>query len=306
MPSARLLRHPTTMPLSAILLVVASAACFTTIDTSVKYLGERFPVPLLVWMRWSLQALLMLIVMGPRMGWGLVRNSNPRLHVLRGLVLISSSFCFFSALMFLPLAEATALNYCTPLMVTLMAGWLLRERLTRPRWMVVGAGFLGMLLILRPGGDMLHPASMLALAAAALYAVYQILTRRLAGENLVVLMFIPSVIDAAAMSTVVPFFNYHPSFFIADVALMVAVGVMGTLGHLLFTQALQRASASAIAPFTYMQLVWSTIAGWLVFRTFPDRWTLAGMVVIAGSGVALTWYERWRASLPASEPAAVD
>jgi drug/metabolite transporter (DMT)-like permease len=81
---------------------------------------------------------------------------------------------------------------------------------------------------------------------------------------------------------------------------------MGTLGHLLFTQALQRAPASAIAPFTYTQLVWSTIAGWLVFGTFPDRWTLAGMVVIAGSGVALTWYERWRASLPASEPAAVD
>jgi drug/metabolite transporter (DMT)-like permease len=153
---------------------------------------------------------------------------------------------------------------------------------------------------------MLHPASMLALAAAALYAVYQILTRRLAGENLVVLMFIPSLIGAAAMSTVVPFFNYHPSFSISDVALLVAVGVMGTLGHLLFTQALQRAPASAIAPFTYTQLVWSTIAGWLVFGTFPDRWTLAGMVVIAGSGVALTWYERWRASLPASEPAAVD
>lgn len=300
------MRHPTAIPLSAILLVVASAACFTVIDTTVKYLGERFPVPLLVWARWGLQALLMLVVMGPRIRWGMVRNSNPRLHVFRGLVLISSSFCFFSALKFLPLAEATALNYCTPVMVTLMAAWFLRERLTRPRWMFIVAGFLGMLLILRPGGSMLHPSSLLALAAAALYAVFQILTRRLAGEKLVVLLFIPSLIGAASMSIVVPFFHYHPSFSVYDIALLVAIGVAGTLGHLLFTQAFQRASASAIAPFTYMQLVWSTIAGWLVFGTFPDRWTLAGMVVIAGSGAVLTWYERWRARLPAPEPAAVD
>jgi drug/metabolite transporter (DMT)-like permease len=300
------MRHSSAIPLSAILLVIASAACFTVIDTTVKYLGERIPVPLLVWVRWGLQALLMLVVMGPRMGRGLVRTSNPMLHLLRGMVLISSSLCFFSALKFLPLAESTALNYCTPLMVTLMAGWFLRERLTRPRWMFVGAGFVGMLLILRPGGEMLHPASILALAAAALYAVFQILTRRLAGENLVVLLFIPSVIGAAAMSVVVPFFDYHTSLSVYDVALLLAVGVAGTVGHLLFTLAFQRASASAIAPFTYIQLVWSTIAGWLVFRTFPDRWTLAGMVVIAGSGVVLTWYERRRAGLPASEPAAVD
>ena len=301
-----LMRHPSAIPLSAILLVVASAACFTVIDTTVKYLGERIPVPLLVCVRWGLQALLMLVVMGPKMRWGLVRNSNPRLHVIRGLVLISSSLCFFSALKFLPLAEATALNYCTPLMVTLMAGWFLRERLTRPRWMFVGAGFLGMLLILRPGGEMLHPASMLALAAAALYAVFQILTRKLSGENLVVLLFIPSLIGAAAMAVVVLGFDYRASLSLYELGLLLTVGVAGTVGHLLFTVAFQRASASAIAPFTYIQLVWSTIAGWLVFRTFPDRWTLTGMVVIAGSGVVLTWYERWRAGMPASEPAAVD
>jgi len=108
------------------------------------------------------------------------------------------------------------------------------------------------------------------------------------------------------MSLVVPFFDSHPSFSVFDAGLLLAVGVVGTLGHFLFTRAFQRATASAIAPFTYMQLVWSTIAGWLVFGTFPDAWTLAGMVVIAGSGVVLTWYERWRASLPPSEPAAVD
>jgi drug/metabolite transporter (DMT)-like permease len=88
--------------------------------------------------------------------------------------------------------------------------------------------------------------------------------------------------------------------------MFVAIGAIGTLGHFLFILAFQRASVSAIAPFTYMQLLWSTLAGWLVFGTFPDGWTLVGIVTIAGSGVVLTWYERWRASLPPSEPAAVD
>ena len=300
------MRNPVHIPLSAIALVVASAACFTIIDTSVKYLEQRHPVPLLVWVRWGAQALLMLVVLAPRLRWKLVRTASPKMHLARGLVLIASSLTFFSALKFLPLAEATALNYCTPLIVTLMAGWLLRERLTIPRWMFVAAGFVGMLLILRPGSGMLQPASLLALAAAFLYAVFQILTRKLAGENLIVLMFIPSAVGAASMSLLVPFFDYRLSLSLFDAGLLLAVGIVGTLGHFLFTQAFQRATASAIAPFTYMQLVWSTIAGWLVFDTFPDAWTLAGMVVIAGSGVALTWYERWRASLPASEPAAVD
>ena len=103
---------------------------------------------------------------------------------VRAVVLISSSLCFFTALKFLPLAEATALNYSTPVMVTLMAAWFLRERITRPRWVFVGAGFLGMLLIVRPGSEMLHPASLFALGAAALYATFQILTRKLAGANI--------------------------------------------------------------------------------------------------------------------------
>jgi drug/metabolite transporter (DMT)-like permease len=108
------------------------------------------------------------------------------------------------------------------------------------------------------------------------------------------------------MSALLPFLHYDTWFSLADVAMFVAIGAIGTLGHFLFILALQRAPVSAIAPFTYMQLLWSTLAGWLVFGTFPDAWALAGIVTIAGSGAVLTWYERWRASLPASEPTAVD
>jgi drug/metabolite transporter (DMT)-like permease len=294
------------VPFSAILLIVAATACFTSLDVSAKYLSQRYPVPLLVWARWGMQALLMTAVLGPTMRWGLVRTAHKKVHVVRGIALIASSLCFFSALKFLPLAEATALNYSSPMIVTLMAAIFLRERITVPRWAFVAAGFIGMLLIARPGSEMLTPASLLALAAATLYATYQILTRKLAGENSMVLLFVPSLVGALLMSTLVPFLHYDTWFSVSVVALLVAIGAVGTLGHFLFILAFQRASVSAIAPFTYMQLVWSTLAGWLVFGTFPDAWTLAGIVTIAGSGVVLTWYERWRASLPPSEPAAVD
>ena len=296
----------THVPLSAVLLIVVASACFTTVDVSVKHLSQRYPVPLIAWARWGVQALVLLALAGPRLRFDLLRTTQLRLHLVRGALLIGSSLCFFFALRFLPLAEATALNYTAPMLVTLLAGWLLRERLTRPRWAFVVAGFIGMLLIVRPGSDALAPAALLALGAAALYATFQIMTRKLAGENLMTLMIYPSLLGTFALSLAIPFVHSDDWYPTSDLAAFVGIGVMGSLGHLLFVRAFQRASASAIAPFTYVQLVWSTLAGWLVFGTFPDGWTLTGIVVIAGSGVVLTWYERWRANLPQSEPAAVD
>jgi drug/metabolite transporter (DMT)-like permease len=294
------------IPLSAIALIVLASACFSGIDVMVKLLSQRYPVPLLVWARWSVQALLLVALFGPKMRLSLVRTTRLPLHLVRGAVLIASSFCFFSALRYLPIAEATALNYTSPILVTLLASWLLHEPLTRPRWAFVGAGFLGMLLIVRPESDMLTPAAVFAVAAAGFYAVFQVLTRTLAGESLVVLMMYPSLVGAVVLSLAVPFYHYGGGYPTSDLGAFIGIGVIGTLGHLLFVRAFQRASASAIAPFTYMQLIWSTLAGWILFGTFPDGWTLTGIIVIAGSGVVLTWYERWRASVPQSEPAAVD
>jgi drug/metabolite transporter (DMT)-like permease len=292
------------MPLAAVALIVAACACFTTSDTTVKYLSQRYPVPLLVWARWGVQALLILLVLGPKLRWGLVRTHKLPQHLLRGSVLIGSSLCFFSAIKYLPLAEATALNYTAPIMVTLLAAWLLHEQISVPRWIFVGAGFVGMLLIVRPGTQMLDTASLFALAAAAGYAAYQILTKKMAGEDLMVLLFYPCLCGAVLMSIVVPFFHYDNWYPTSDIVLFLLIGTMGAVGHMLFQRAFRLASASAIAPFTYTQLVFSTLAAWFVFGTFPDAWALTGMVLIAGSAATLTWYERW--SLPQSEPAAVD
>ncbi len=300
------MKPSTHIPLSAVLLVVLASACFSSVDVTVKHLSQRYPVPLLVWARWGVQTLLMLAILGPRLRLNLVRTHRLPLHIVRGVVLVGSGTCFFSALKYLPVAEATALNFMSPILVTVMAGWFLGEHLTRPRWAFVVAGFIGMLLIVRPGTEVLHPAAFFALAAAALYATFQILTRKLAGEDLMVLLFFPSLVGTVLSSVAVPFFHYQAWYPISDILLFVGIGIMGFVGHLLFIKAFQVASASAIAPFTYTQLVWSTLAGWLVFGSFPDGWTLSGIVVIAGSGIVLTWYERWRASLPPAEPVAVD
>ncbi|HXX85964.1 MAG TPA: DMT family transporter [Casimicrobiaceae bacterium] len=298
--------RPAHVPLTAVLLIVIASACFTVIDVSVKHLSQRYPVPLLVWARWSVQALLMLALLGPKLRWKLIRTSRPALQLTRGVLLIASSVCFFFGLKYLPLAEATALNYMSPILVTLMAGWFLSERLTQPRWAFVVAGLVGMLLIVRPGSDVLTPAALFSLGAALLYATFQILTRKLAGEDLMVLLMYPALVGAVVLSAPVPFMHDTTWYPIRDIIMFLGMGIMGFLGHLLFIRAFQLASASALAPFTYMQLVWSTLAGWLVFGSLPDAWAFCGIVVIAGSGVVLTWYERWRASLPQSEPAAVD
>ena len=294
------------VPFSAVLLIACASACFTTVDVSVKLLSQRYPIPLIVWARWGVQALVVLAVVGPRMRGNLLRTTRLPMHLVRAAFLIGSSLTFFSALRYLPLAAATALNYTAPIIVTLLASWLLGERLTRPRWAFVIAGFVGVLLIVRPGSDMLAPAAALPIAAAALYAMFQITTRMLAGESLMVLLVYPSLAGALLLSLGAPFVQAEAGYPSSDLAAFIGIGIVGSIGHLLFIQAFQRASASAIAPFTYIQLLWSTLAGWAVFGTFPDGWTLTGILVVAGSGVVLTWYERWRASLPQSEPAAVD
>ncbi|MEJ7669718.1 MAG: DMT family transporter [Casimicrobiaceae bacterium] len=300
-------RQPTHVSLAAIGLIVASAACFTAIDAIVKYLGLRYSAPLLVWARWGVPAVLVVALLGPKLCLGLLRTPNLKLHVVRGAVLMVSSLCFFSALKVLPLADATGLNYSTPILVMLMAGWFLRERITWPRWLFVLVGFVGMLLIVRPGSAMLQAASLFALGAAALNATFQILTRKLAREDLMALIFYPSLVGAVLMSLAVPFFYDEFSYLTSlDALLFITIGIIGLLGHFLYIQAFQRATASTIAPFTYMQLVWATLAGWLAFGAFPDGWVLAGMIVIAASALMLTWHERRHARRNSSEPRAGD
>jgi len=284
--------HAGHVPTKAVLLIVGSVLCFTLLDTIVKHLAPHYPIPLLVWARLTFQAVAMVIWLGPSMRLNLVRTPRVGLQVGRGVLIVASSFFFMSALKFLPLAEATAISYSSPVLVMMMATLLLNEKLTAPRVVFVGAGIAGMLMIVRPGADIFHGGALLALSAACFYATYQIMTRKVADEDSRVTLFYPGLIGAAIMTAALPLVDFKTQMPVADILLVCAAGLLGTLGHLLFILAFQRGPASALVPFTYMQLVWATLIGWFVFHDFPDRWTLTGMAVIAGSGLWIALYER--------------
>jgi drug/metabolite transporter (DMT)-like permease len=294
------------IPSSAVLMIAGAVACFSVSDSIIKSLASRHPVPLLVWARWGFQVVAMLIWLAPTMGMRMVHTKQLRMQLVRGVLLIGSSLCFMSALKYLPLADATALNYLTPTLVIVLAMVFLNERMTLARMAFVVAGLAGMLMIVQPGAELFRGASLLALASAGCYAVYQITTRMLAGEDPRVTLFYPALVGAALMTLVWPWFGSRIDITWSDVALMAAIGILGTVGHFLFILAFQRAPASALSPFTYIHLVFATLIGWFAFGDLPDALTFAGMALIAGSGLLLTWHERRRALLAPSEPTAVD
>ncbi len=294
------------IPATAVLMIVGAVAFFSVSDAMIKWLTQRHPVALIVWARWAAQVLAMLVWLAPTMGWGMVRTAQLPMQLVRGALLIGSSAAFIAALKLMPLADATALNYTTPTIVIVLAVLFLHERFTAARACFVVAGVLGMLMIVKPGADLFRAAALFPLVSAVCYSFYQITTRMLRGEDPRVTLFYPALVGTALMTLIWPWFGVASEITWLDVVAMLAVGISGTVGHFLFILAFQRAAASALTPFTYLQLVFATLTGWLAFGDLPDSLTFAGMTLIAGSGFLLTWYERRRAVIVPPEPTAVD
>jgi drug/metabolite transporter (DMT)-like permease len=299
---------PAHVPLSAILLVCGATLCFTLLDSLFKHLSQHLPIPLLVWARWTVQALAVALWLGPQVGLrGLVRTDKLTGQLFRGAVLVGSSLCFVSALKVMPLAEVTALNYTTPVLVTILAVVLLDEHMTRVRVAFVIAGLVGMLLIVRPGGELFQGAALFAVGSAWFYAMFQITTRKLAAEDWRTLLFYPALVGTVAMTLLLPFLDWRSEMRWQEGAMIVGGGLLGSFGHYLFQRAFQHAPASPITPFTYVQLVWSTLVGWIVFAWFPDSWTLTGMAIITGSGLFIALHEQRKCrTAAAAQPTVTD
>ncbi len=294
------------VPLRAACLIAGAVLCFTLLDATIKFLAQRHPVPLLVWARYGVQAVAMLLWFAPSMGRGLLRTRRLPLQIGRGVILVGSSLFFFTALRFLPLAEATALSYLTPMLVVLLSTLLLRERLLGRRIAFVLVGVAGMLLVVRPGTEVFQPAALLVLGSASLHALFQIFTRKLAGEDIRVTLFYPAIVGTVLTTAALPWMDGPVRGSWADAALIVAAGLLGTLGHFMFIRAFQHAPASALTPFTYLQLVWATLIGWAAFGRYPDGLALVGMAVIAGSGLVVALHEHRRGRAVVAQPAVVD
>ena len=258
---------------------------FALLDATAKYLAKFYPVPGIVWARYFFQALLMLIVLGPRLGLGLLHTKRPVLQLARGTVLVGASLTFFTALALMPLAEGSAISFTAPLLLMALSVPLLRERVDGPAWIAVWLGFAGVLLIIRPGTGVFTWVALLPLGTALCNAIYQILTRKLSGiDSTLTTLFYGGLVGAVIMSFVLPFYWTTPqSLFHAF--LYVLLGVLGGIGHFILIKAFDHAPASLLAPFIYVQVVAVLILGYLVFDSFPDSWSLAGMAIIVASGI---------------------
>ncbi len=280
-----------------ILLMVAAIFSFSCMDAVAKGLTQRNDPVQVVWARYLSQTFWAFLLLSPRLP-ELLPTPHPGLHVIRSVLTFGATVCFFFAMSQMQLAEATAIFEVSPLITTALAFFILREPVGRRRWTGVGIGFIGALIIIRPGSEVFQIAALLPLAAAFCFASFSIATRWLSGAESPWTAFLYSALfGAVASSAIVPFFWETPSW--EDAAIMSVFGVIGGCGHLLLIHALRHASASAVAPFSYCGLVFSSIWGLVFFGERPDRWTVTGALVIVGAGLYVWWRERRRAARPA-------
>lgn len=281
------------LELRGILLYVGALVFFTTMDVIAKWLVERHDPVMVVWARYASQAFWAFLLLAPRLGT-IARTSRPGLHAIRALLPFGATMCFFTALQTMQVAEAVAIFEVAPLFITILAFFLLKEKVGPRRWTGVAIGFVGAMIIIRPGTDVFTPAMVLPLAAAFFYASYAIATRWLGDEESPWTPFFYTALGGAVCSSlVVPFYWSTPSW--QDGLVMAGFGVIGGAGQMLMILALRSASASTVAPISYLGLVFSAIWGLIVFGDFPDGWTVAGAAVVVGAGLYVWWRERVRA-----------
>lgn len=266
---------------------------FVLLDATAKHLAQRWPVPLLVWVRYTTHCALMVVLLGPRLGHRLLATARPGRQVVRALLLLATTLCIMTALGQMPLAETTAVAFAAPVIVVVLARPLLGEKIGPLRWVAVAIGFAGVLMIARPGGGLSAAGLAWAGAGAVFLALYQLLTRQLSGkENPVTMLFYTALVGSAAMTPWLPWVGSGPTPDGPEWALALGMGVFGGTGHFLLIRAFREAPASLLAPITYAQLPMAALLGWLLFQHAPTPGALLGIGVIAAAGLLLAWDSR--------------
>ena len=280
-------------PLRGITLMMLATLCFASGDAMVKHLTSEVPVLIIVWFRYTIHCVLMLILLGPTVGRGLIRTGKPWALTLRGLTLVITTVLGTAAFRTMPLAETSAVIFLSPLIVSLAAGPVLGEKIGRANWLAVAIGFCGILFIARPGSGIVGIGLLYALGAATGLSIYQLQTRKLAhSESAYALLFFTALTGTAVMSLGAPFYWSSFSLDWLNGGLLLALGLLAGLGHLLMTHAFRHAPASTLSPILYMQLAWATVLGWFFFAHWPDGYSIIGMTVIAASSAGLVLLER--------------
>lgn len=268
-----------------ILLIVLAALCFAVLDTATKYATQLAPVLMLLWFRYAFQAVVTFALRFPVQKFSLLSTPNPRFQALRGVLLLTTSACSFFGLQHLPVGEFTAMVMLSPLVATALAAWILKNPVSQQRWLLMVAGLAGVLLVIRPGGQVFGWALLFPAVLVSAYAWFQVLTSRLSGEeNPYTTHFYTGLVGALIMSPIAAF-SWDTAALLAHWPWFIVIGFLGTFGHLMLIRAYMRASAPVLTPFLYSQIAFATLAGWLVFEHAPDALAWMGIAVIAASGV---------------------
>ncbi|HJP21136.1 MAG TPA: DMT family transporter [Alphaproteobacteria bacterium] len=259
--------------------------CFPVMNALAKLLMEAYPIPQVIWARFAGHLVVMILIFGPRNGWGLVRAKHPIIQLSRSALIMGATVFYFIALHFISQPTAAVIGFTGPLVVVILSIPILGEQVGLRRWAAVFAGFVGAVIIIRPGLGVMHWAAMLVLGTAFCYALYQVLTRKVSfADAPQTSNFYTGLVGFLVLSAVLPFDVRWPDSG-AHVAAFAGLGVLGAIGHYFVVKAYEFGPASVISPFGYFQLIGATVVGYSVFGDFPDAVTWLGAAVIVASGL---------------------
>jgi len=276
----------------ALPLILVAGLFFSTLDATAKYLVRDHTLFVVVWARYLGQMVVVTPVAWHRGGNGFWRTRHLRMQLARSACLVLATLCFFGALRYVPLGEGTAITFLAPMFAIVLSMPVLGEKPTRARWTAAVVGFCGILLLVRPGSAVFHPAALLLVLAAVANALYQLLTRKLPEDATHTTLFYSALVGTIGLSAAVPFVETQDNVTMQEVFFLILLGLLAGAGHWCLTVAFQRAPASLLAPFTYLHMIWATCYGFFLFGQLPDATSGLGMAVIVLSGIGLMFHER--------------
>ena len=270
-----------------ILFMCAASAIFPIMNAMVKHLSAELPTAEIVWARNLSHFVFVTLIFAPRRGWRLAATQRLGSQILRSCFLLGSNVFYFTAIAYVPLAEASAISFISPFLVALIAAFVLKERVGIGHWIAIGVGFIGALIIIRPGSGELPWQAVFVLFSSTFYATYQVMTRGLAGDDSPeTSVFYAAMVGSVLTTLVVPFVWQTPAS-LQTVIELTSLGVFGGLGHYCVARALMWGPAPVISPFQYVQLLAASLFGYFIFGDVPSVWTYVGAVIIIASGVSI-------------------
>ena len=276
--------------LAGIGFAVLASACFATLDTTTKSISAGVSLLVALWFRYTFQAVVTTVIVWKGRGRKLFATRHPRFQLSRGLLLFVSSLLAFYSLKYMPVGEFTAIVLMAPLVITLLAAWTLKERVSPKRWALVFGGFAGTMVIIRPDTQHFDWTLLLPLVLVATNSGFQVLTSKLAREqeDPITTHVLTGWTGTLLSSAILPFIWETPPDWIAWTQLTL-MGLMATLGHFFLIMAFGRAPAATLTPYMYAQIGFAVLGGWVVFGHMPDQWTLTGMGLVALCGALGAW-----------------